>query len=119
MRENIPNPWLTQAFHDPETLDRAPDFTDFKIEGDTQNSEGKKIAPMKTLVIRTGINKSVMLLLLLVTAVVACVIGILVGALTRKVELGFGVAGAVFALIAVLQGVVVAYMKELGGGGRG
>jgi len=115
----MPNPWLTQAFHDPETLDRAPDFTDFKIEGDTQNSEGKKIAPMKTLVIRTGINKSVMLLLLLVTAVVACVIGILVGALTRKVELGFGVAGAVFALIAVLQGVVVAYMKELGGGGRG
>ncbi|KAF8246811.1 hypothetical protein K440DRAFT_644523 [Wilcoxina mikolae CBS 423.85] len=113
LRENKPNPWLTQAFHKPETLGRAPDFTEFKIEG-----EGMISAPMKTLVIRTGINKSVVMFLLLFTATFACVIGIVVGMLTRKAELGFGVACVVFALISVVQGLVVGYMRELGGGGR-
>jgi hypothetical protein len=113
LRENRPNPWLTQAFHKPNTLGRAPDFTDFKIAG-----EGNFITPMKTLVIRTGINKSMMMFLLLFAAAVACGIGIVVGMLTCKAELGFGVACAVFTLITVVQGLVVGYMRELGGGGR-
>ncbi|KAF8248476.1 hypothetical protein K440DRAFT_660793 [Wilcoxina mikolae CBS 423.85] len=112
LRGNTPNPWLRQAFHNPEVLDHAPDFTEFKI-GENNGT------PLKTLVIRTAINKARMLYLLLFAAVFACAIGILSGAVTRRVDLGFGVAGAVFALITVVQGVVVTFMRELGGGGRG
>ncbi|KAF8250043.1 hypothetical protein K440DRAFT_675786 [Wilcoxina mikolae CBS 423.85] len=108
LRENTFNPWLTQAFHDPSTLSQAPDFSDFNIASDNNNS------PVKTLVIRTTINKSVILLLLFFTAVFACVMGIVVGILTSRAELGFGVACAVFALITLVQGLVIAYMRELG-----
>jgi len=72
--------------------------------------------PMKTLVIRTIINKSVLLVLLLFTVVFACVIGTVVGLLTCKTELGFGAACAVFALITVVQGLAIGYVRELGGG---
>jgi hypothetical protein len=112
LRQNTPNPWLTRLFHNPETVGRVPDLMEFRIGG-----EGKINTPMKTLVIKTGINKSTILLLLLFTAVVACVIGILVGMLTGKAELGFGVACAVFGLITLVQGLVFAYMREFGGGG--
>jgi len=120
LRGNTANAWLTQAFHDPESLDCDPDFNDYRIEGNSTQSRNSQITtPMKTLVIRTGVNKFVMALLLLFAAAIACVIGILVGILTSRADLGFGVACAVFALIAVLQGLVVGYVKELGGGGRG
>jgi hypothetical protein len=112
LRENKPNPWLTHAFHEPGTLGRAPDFTEFRIEGEGMISE-----PMKSLVIRTAINKSAVTFLLLFTATFACIIGVVVGMLTRKADLGFGVACAVFTLISVVQGLVVGYMRELGGGG--
>ncbi|KAF8248469.1 hypothetical protein K440DRAFT_642510 [Wilcoxina mikolae CBS 423.85] len=113
LRNSAPNPWLTHAFYNPETLGRAPNMTDFKVEGGSNLS-----APMKTLVIKTVFNKPILLLLLMFAAVVACVIGILVGILTCRVDLGFGVACAVFALITAVQGLVVAYVKEFGGGGK-
>lgn len=120
LRNNMANAWLTQAFNDPESLDCDPDFNDYRIAGNSTQSRNSRItAPMKALVIRTGVNKSVMALLLLFSAAIACVIGILVGILTSRADLGFGVACAVFALIAVLRELVVGYMKELGGGGRG
>jgi hypothetical protein len=58
-----------------------------------------------------------MMLLLLFTTVVAYVTDILIGMLTCKAELEFGVACAVFALITVVQWLAVAHMKRLGGGG--
>ncbi|KAF8248518.1 hypothetical protein K440DRAFT_642555 [Wilcoxina mikolae CBS 423.85] len=91
------DPWLIESFHNPETLGGAPNLADFRIEG-----EGKFVTAMKTLVIRTVINKTVIVLLLVFTAVVACVIGVIVGLLTHKSEVGFGISCAVFTLITVV-----------------
>ncbi|KAF8536539.1 hypothetical protein BDD12DRAFT_982686 [Trichophaea hybrida] len=66
LRNSAPNPWLTHAFYNPETLGRPPNMTDFKVEGGSNLS-----APMKTLVIKTVFNKPMLLLLLLFAAIVA------------------------------------------------
>ncbi|CZR63079.1 uncharacterized protein PAC_12976 [Phialocephala subalpina] len=100
---------LTAAFHDPQLLETAQDFvkanTRFSINN-TSPSMGKDV-----LLIGLRMNWISVFVLVFLNIVVCLGSGIIVGYVTRRVDLGVAVTSGVAAVVACIQAVLVLLYK--------